>query len=112
MATVDYARLMPKGWVLYDNVGTATVEESENVTSVTDSGVGRWVVNWADDFTGPTDYAVVGYAGNESSANAFVSETDATGRAAGSTPCTTRSPETGSDVDRTRNCLVAFGTLA
>jgi len=62
--TWDMPRLIAKAWVSYDQVGTATVEDSENVVSVTDNGAGDYTINWDTDFASAS-YAAVGHTSHE-----------------------------------------------
>jgi hypothetical protein len=50
--------LVAKAWLHYDNEGTATIDDSENVASVDDDAVGAFTVHWDTDFA-TTDYGVV-----------------------------------------------------
>lgn len=45
-----------KGWVQFDV--SSNVQSSHNVASVTDTGSGDWLINWATDFSS-ADYGVV-----------------------------------------------------
>jgi len=47
-----------KGWCKFEQVGTISVMDSYNVTSITDSGVGATTVTWDTNF-GNADYAAV-----------------------------------------------------
>ena len=47
----------PKTWVRFNAAGT--IDESYNVTSITDSGVGSWTVNVATDFAAATWVPVI-----------------------------------------------------
>ena len=47
-ANVLYADSIVKGWARFNVAGT--VDDSLNVSSVTDNGAGDWTVNWATDF--------------------------------------------------------------
>ena len=39
-----------KGWLSYDQTGTAAILDSLNVTSVADTATGNWTVTWGTDF--------------------------------------------------------------
>ena len=56
-----------KGWAHFDALGTFTVRDSYNVTSMTDQGVGQYRVTWATDF-GSANYAFSGWASRVSNA--------------------------------------------
>ena len=47
-ANVLYADSIVKGWARFNVAGT--VDDSLNVSSITDNGVGDWTINWATDF--------------------------------------------------------------
>lgn len=40
-----------KGWVEFNGTGTLAIDDSYNVSSVTDNGTGDYTVNWATDFS-------------------------------------------------------------
>jgi len=48
-----------KGWVNFNGGGTVTKRDDYNVSSVTDSGTGNYVVNWDTDFSDANYAAVV-----------------------------------------------------
>ena len=53
------------GWVNFDGVGTVSIRDSFNVSSITDHGTGDYAVNWSTNF--PTDdYCAVSTAGGTS----------------------------------------------
>jgi len=58
----------PKAWVVYDQATGPSVRASYNVTSVTDSGTGLFIVNWSTDFSS-TDYACTGTSGSSGGGN-------------------------------------------
>lgn len=111
MATVDYARLVPKGWALYDQTGTPAVDGSENVSSVTDNAAGQFTVNWGDNFDSD-NYVCVAMTNDEATQFTAMYESGAgTNHLAGSIKLL--SVNLGSvTVDRTSNNVVAFGSLA
>lgn len=47
-ANVLYTDSIVKGWVKFNVAGT--IDDSLNVSSITDNGAGDWTVNWATDF--------------------------------------------------------------
>lgn len=47
-----------KGWIHFDGTGVIAIQDSFNVTSITDNGVGNYTVTWDKDFAN-TNYAVV-----------------------------------------------------
>ena len=54
-AAIDAGEGTVKGWVNFNGVGALAVNDSFNVTSVTDNGAGDYTVNWDTDFAN-TDY--------------------------------------------------------
>jgi hypothetical protein len=46
--TVKGQRLIPTAWVNFNGTGTVAIRDSENVSSITDSGVGQYIVNFAE----------------------------------------------------------------
>jgi len=46
-------------WAVYDETGTLTLLDSENVDSLVDNAVGDTTINWTVDFSGAT-YAMMG----------------------------------------------------
>lgn len=110
MATVDYARLVAKAWVLYDQTGTPAVLDSENVTSVTDIGTGLFTVNWNQDFAN-ANYCAVTMVGDEALAQTMSNESGSgASHLAGSLGMAIRTAV--GLVDRSRNGVAAFGDLA
>ena len=57
----DYQEVA-KGWLNY-NGSTNTINDSYNVSSVTDNGTGDFTINWTTSFS-TANYVVVGIAGN------------------------------------------------
>src|SRR3990167_991259 len=56
VANTLYRDSIVKGWVKFD--ATGAIEDDLNVSSITDSAAGTWVINWATAFSG-ADYAIV-----------------------------------------------------
>lgn len=52
-------RDMVKGWVNFTGTGTVTINDSYNVSSITDNGTGDYTVNWTTAFA-TANYAVAG----------------------------------------------------
>jgi hypothetical protein len=52
-----------KAWVNFNGTGTVAIRASYNVTSITDSGVGTYTVNFTNTIS-DADYAVAGFARN------------------------------------------------
>ncbi|MFA5026406.1 MAG: hypothetical protein WC713_00890 [Candidatus Methylomirabilota bacterium] len=101
--------LLPSGLLVYNHV-TATILASFNVTSVTDSGTGKFVVNWATDMAS-TNYAVLctpgttAAVGNYMSCNVYTNDCAA---AVGST-CFRTADFVGNLIDCSRVTVMAFG---
>ncbi len=70
-----------KGWVNFNGTGTISINDSFNVSSIVDNGVGTYTINWDIDFTN-TDYCWVGSArdqdgtGGGSGRNVYAFNTD------------------------------------
>jgi hypothetical protein len=52
---------MCKGWINFNGSGTIAINDSFNVASIADDGVGLYTVNWDSNFAS-ADYAVAGMA--------------------------------------------------
>lgn len=50
-----------KGWVNFNGTGTVAINDSYNVSSIVDDGVGLYTIVWDEDF-GSADYALSGSA--------------------------------------------------
>ena len=48
-----------RAWVNFNGVGTVAIRDSGNVSSITDSGVGLWIINFATDMP-DANHTVVG----------------------------------------------------
>lgn len=57
-----------KAWVSFESVGTLSVKDSYNVTSVTDNGEGDFTVNFDNNFAN-TGYAIAGFASIDTGAD-------------------------------------------
>lgn len=55
--TTYSARGVAKSWINFDGTGTVSIRDSENVSSLTDEGVGRYVVGVTSSFSN-SDYSV------------------------------------------------------
>lgn len=58
----------PKAWVVYDQATGPSIRDSYNVTSVTDSSTGVFIVNWTTPFSS-VDYACTGTSGSSGAGN-------------------------------------------
>jgi len=48
-----------RAWVNFDGTGTVAIRDSANVSSITDDGVGKWIINFATAMP-DANYTVVG----------------------------------------------------
>jgi hypothetical protein len=64
--TTYSARGIAKAWVNFNGTGTIAVRNSENVTSLTDNGIGEYFVNLTSSM-GNADYSISGMAQDPSS---------------------------------------------
>ena len=51
-----------KGWINFNGTGTIAINDSFNVTSITDNGTGDYIITWNTDFAN-ANYCVVGMTG-------------------------------------------------
>lgn len=89
-----------KGWVQFNGTGTLAIQDSFNVTSVTDNGTGDYTVNWGNNFA-DAKYAVI----VSSSSNT----THLVALAAGTTRINT-DDAAGNAEDAGIVCVIAIGT--
>lgn len=111
-ALLKYHPGAAKAWVNFNGTGTVAIRDSYNVSSITDSAAGTYVVNFSTSF-GSANYAVAGWARTPSGGAgtaSFVS--GATGQA---NPTASACPITvfngGSANDETYITAVFFGDL-
>ena len=50
--------LIVKAWINFDGTGTIDINDSYNVSSIADVGVGNYTINWDTDFAN-TDYCIL-----------------------------------------------------
>lgn len=99
------------GWVEFDGTGTPNILASLNVASITDQGVGRWDVVWADDFAA-ADYAVAGMSISNSTNNGrWVARDGGRAKTAGIMPVRLKQSN-GNDIDDDWISIIAVGALA
>ena len=60
--TVKGQKLIPTAWVNFNGTGTVAIRDSENVSSITDVGTGRYDVNFSTAMA-DANYAAVTTAG-------------------------------------------------
>ena len=97
----------PKGWVSY-NQSTNTVNDSYNVTSVTDNSAGLFTVNWDTDFA-DTNYSAVALCNGAGAGNNSII-TEQIAQTVGTTQFITK--QLTSALDRPRNSVIACGDQA
>lgn len=56
-----------KAWLQFNGTGTIAIQDSFNISSIVDNGVGNYTINWDVDFAND-DYAVFPMAGNQNDA--------------------------------------------
>jgi len=72
--TVKSQQLIPTAWVNFNGQNTVAIRDSENVSSITDSGVGQYYVNFGTA-TANANYAMLhGRDGNSDSSNTFTTQ--------------------------------------
>lgn len=73
---IDQTSLVARAWVNFNGIGTVAIRDSENVTSITDNGVGDYTVNITNALPN-TDFVVVatGSDGNVTVAEVVASRT-------------------------------------
>jgi len=57
-----------KGWINFNGTGTVAINDSYNVSGLTDEGTGAYTIAWDTDF-GSANYAVAGIGKNDSDAS-------------------------------------------
>lgn len=98
-----------KGWVQADN--SAGAPASYNVTSITDSSGGQFIITWATDFSS-ANYVVVGTARFDPSlttATTIVVQAENTAFAAGAITISTLRVSDGARTDVTYTMIAAYG---
>lgn len=58
-----YREGVVKGWINFNGTGTIAINDSFNVTSITDNGTGDYLITWDRDFAN-ANYAAVGAGSN------------------------------------------------
>jgi len=51
---------LTKGWINFFSSGTPSINNSFNVSSLTDNGTGNWQNNWTNSMSGQNDYTIDG----------------------------------------------------
>ena len=73
--TVKGQKLIPTAWVNFQGTSTVAIRDSENVSSITDNGVGIYTVNFAVGMSS-TDYCPVGGAAHDATGGGNASDND------------------------------------
>ena len=73
--TVKSQQLIPTAWVNFDGTGTVAIRDSENVSSITDNGVGLYNVNFTVAMAN-TNYCAVGGATTDSAGTGNIVDND------------------------------------
>ena|SRR3990167_3033630 len=98
-----------KGWVNFTGTGTVTINDSYNVSSISDNGTGDYTINWTTAFA-TANYSVVGtiYDASMSGGTGWVCGTAATPLATTSARINTKNTP-GSLADAATVCVIAIG---
>ena len=64
--TVKGQQLIPTAWVNFNGTGTVAIRDSENVSSITDTGTGDYTANFATAMADANYVAVVSVQNNRS----------------------------------------------
>ena len=106
--TTYSARGIAKAWVNFNGTGTIAARDSENVSSLTDVGTGRYGVNFSSAF-GAADYVASGVS-QDVTAGSFISTDNVTLPTASA--LTFYIFDSGSVVDTARVFITFHGDLA
>jgi len=113
--TTYSARGVAKAWINFDGTGTVSIRDSENVSSLTDEGTGKYAVGFGHSFL-MVDYAVAlgGRKNDNNDDGNFSAATGNTTRVPSTTACpiTTVFPSTLSLRDFPSVYLSTHGDLA
>jgi hypothetical protein len=106
-ASLKSSLSVAKGWINFTMVGAGgTINDSINVSSITDVGTGNFTVNWNADFT-TANYAAVGSCGLFGT-RAYFDLAAASAHVAGATKAIA-SNASGTLIDADIVCVVALG---
>ena len=93
-----------KGWINFNGSGTIAINDSYNVTSITDNGIGDYTITWDKDFTNAY-YAVSGMSTLGASKEVSIGIVS---QAVGTVNISMKNYD-GASVDPTIVCLMAIG---
>jgi len=111
--TTDYVvNGSAKAWVNFNGTGTIAARDSLNLSSLTDSSIGNYSVNFSNNFTN-ANYASLGIQGNASASNPGSTGTIAVGQdASGLSSLETCNSNSGSNNDWAQLSHLSHGDLA
>ena len=112
-ANTIYKSSVARGWIDFDGTGTISINDSFNVSSITDNGAGDYTITWDRDFA-DGNYAVVGTVTNVLSATDVrileINETSApTAGAMGIFCVRVSSTSDRNFIDESKILVIAFG---
>jgi len=96
-----------KAWVQFDGTGTVAIDSSFNVSSITDNGVGTYVVNFTTAFSS-AEYCASGISRSDGASTGFIVMQNNISAAAGTYPAVTLDTSGGAK-DSSRVCLAFWG---
>ena len=101
-----------KAWVNFDGQSTATIQDSNNIASLTDQGTGQYQFAFVNNM-GNVNFALTSSTGNRDSSNAGVSRNSQMGSGAvGTFHYECSNPANGSNEDPVAGYAVIQGDLA
>lgn len=103
---VNAKQRMIKGWISLNGTGTIAINDSHNVTSITDNGVGDYTITWDTDFAN-ANYAWAYGATEQSGPVPGIAYQ--VSKAAGSLRVNIHDNNSNGDYDPTDFCLMAIG---
>jgi hypothetical protein len=96
-----------KAWAHFNGTGVVSIGDSFNVSSVVDTGVGRYTVNWLTDFAS-VNYSVAGHVYDSSGNAVFFGSNIANIQTVGAFSFTSYAYNA-AIYDTERNSIIAFG---
>ena len=112
--TVKSQQLIPTAWVNFNGTGTVAIRDSEGVSSISDSGVGNFYVNFTTAMSN-TNYistACTGGTGSASGDHSFVPFSTASGNTTTQSPQLRPSKHDSTRIDPTYVYYMAMGGQA
>lgn len=108
-ATQHFHDSAAKAWANWTDSGTATLQDSYNVTSITDNATGDYTITWDTDFSS-ANYAWACNA-NEAANDLLIVNSKSTAAPAAGTIRIVCHNSGATDTDTDVGCIVAFGDL-